>query len=126
MRASEAELERYHDIDSGRAFDDILRDIAQIYIDHEHITDTIDDEALRGRVSNILLDIVQVLEIYGVSKQKSIQGSERKLRLTHVTSCSETECPELNGKIAESIRTGFSRGNVPIIKELVKIYRLKD
>ena len=31
--------------------------------------------------------------------------------------------PALNGKIAESVQTGFCRENHPIIQELVKLYR---
>ena len=123
IRAAESELEKYREIDRGRAFDDILRDIARIYVDHEKFPASIEDEGLRKRAGYILLDILQVLECYGVHPQKSVQGDERKLRLTHVAGYEETEDPELHGKIAESIQTGFFRENHPIIQELVKIYR---
>ena len=123
IRAAESELEKYRDIDRGRAFDDILRDIARIYVDHESLPASIDDETLRKRVGYILLDVLQVLECYGVHPQKSEQGSERKLRLTHVVGYEDTEDQELHGKIAESVQTGFCRENHPIIQELVKLYR---
>lgn len=123
MRDAESELEKYHEIDRGRAFDDILRDVARIYVDHESLPATIEDEALRKKVNNILLDVLQVLEGYGVHLQRSSQGSERKLRLTHVVGYEDTEDPELHGKIAASVQAGFCRENLAVMQELVKIYR---
>ena len=123
IRSAESELEKYHEIDRGRAFDDILRDIARIYVDHEKLPATIEDNALQKKVNNILLDVLQVLESYGVRIQKSEQYSERKLRLTHVVGYEETEDPELHGKIAMSVQTGFCRENLPVMSELVKIYK---
>lgn len=123
MRAAESELEKYHEIDRGRVFDDIFRDVARIYVDHESLPLSIEDEALRKRVNNILLDVLQLLEGYGVRPQKSEQGSERKLRLTHVVGYEETDDPELHGKIAASVQTGFYRENSAVMQELVKIYR---
>ena len=123
MRDAESELEKYHEIDRGRAFDDILRDVARIYVDHESLPAAIEDEALRKKVNNILLDVLQVLEGYGVHLQRSSQGSERKLRLTHVVGYEDTEDPELHGKIAASVQAGFCRDNLAVMQELVKIYR---
>ena len=125
LRDAEAELEQYHEIDRGRAFDDVLSSIAGIYIDYEDLPSTIEDEKLRKRVNYILLDILQVLESYGVKIQKSNDGDERNLRLTKVIDYVETDNPELHGKIASSRRTGFGRANNALVKELVSIYKIK-
>ncbi len=123
LRDAEAELDQYHEIDRGRAFDDVLSSIAEIYIDYEDLPDSIEDENLRKRVNYILLDILQVLESYGVKKQKSIDGEERNLRLTKVIDYVETDNFDLHGKIAASRRTGFGRANNALVKELVSIYK---
>lgn len=123
---AEEELDTYHSIDRGRAFDDVLRNIASIYIDYEDLPEIVGNEKARKRINYMLADILQVLESYGVEIQKSIQGEERKLRLTKTAEYIETDNPELYGKIARSKRTGFRRENDALIKELVSVYVKKE
>ena len=123
---AEEELDTYHSIDRGRAFDDVLRNIASIYIDYEDLPEIVGNEKARKRINYMLMDILQVLESYGVEIQKSIQGEERKLRLTKTAEYIETDNPELYGKIARSKRTGFRRENDALIKELVAVYIKKE
>lgn len=123
---AEEELDTYHSIERGSAFDDVLRNIASIYIDYEDLPEIVGNEKTRKRINYMLMDILQVLESYGVKIQKSIQGEERKLRLTKTAEYIETDNPELYGKIARSKRTGFRRDNNALIKELVSVYVKKE
>ena len=123
---AEEELDTYHSIDRGRAFDDVLRNIASVYIDYEDLPEIVGNEKARKRIGYMLADILQVLESYGVEIQKSTHGEERKLRLTKTAECIETDDPKLYGKIARSKRTGFRRGNDALIKELVAVYIEKE
>ena len=84
LRDAETEFDQYHEIDRGRAFNDVLSSIAGIYIGYEDLPDTIEDEKIRKWVTYLLLDILQVLESYWVKIQKSNEGDERNLRLTKV------------------------------------------
>ena len=123
---AEEELDTYHSIDRGRAFDDVLRNIASIYIDYEDLPEFVGNEKARRRINYMLADILQVLESYGVEIQKSTQGEERKLKLTQTAERIETDNPELYGKIARSKRPGFRRENDAIIRELVAVYIEKE
>ena len=123
---AEEELDTYHSIERGCAFDDVLRNIASIYIDYEDLPEIVGNEKARKRINYMLMDILQVLESYGVEIQKSTQGEERKLRLTQTAEYIETDDPELYGKIARSKRSGFRREKDALIKELVAVYIKKE
>ena len=122
IHAAEQELEKYHELHSGLAFDGILKQVAQIYINNEHLPEKIEDEKTRKRVDYILLDLLQILEEYGVHVHKSNHG-DKNSRFVSPAGYIETDDPEQNGKIAESIQTGFYRENSPLMRELVKLYR---
>ena len=47
LRDAETEFDQYHEIDRGRAFNDVLSSIAGIYIGYEDLPDTIEDEKIR-------------------------------------------------------------------------------
>ncbi len=126
LRELETELDKYHDIDRGRAFDDVLENIARIYLDYEHLPDEIEDAKIKQRTQYFLLDILQVLESYGVHVQKSCLKEKRNLRFTQVEGYVETEDEALIDTVAESKRTGFYREKNAIIKEIVSLYIKKE
>ena len=126
LRELETELDKYHDIDRGRAFNDVLESIARIYLDYEHLPDEIDDTRIKQRTKYFLLDIIQVLESYGVHVQKSNLGEKRNLRFTQVEGYVETEDEALIDTVAESKRTGFYREKSAVIKEIVSLYIKKE
>lgn len=125
MHAAEQELDRYHEIESGRAFDSILKQIAQIYINNETFPSQIEDDKTRKRVSYILLDLLQILEEYGIKPHTSSNG-DKISRFVSSVGYVETDDPDQDGKIAESVQTGFYRENSPLMRELVKLYRKED
>ena len=125
LRKLEEELGRYHEIDKGRAFDDILRALAGVYRDHELVLESIADENLRKRVSYIFMDLLDILETYGVYRQKSQKGDKRNVRFCHIENRIETENPELHDTVAASLNSGFYIDKRALIPERVDIYVLK-
>ncbi|MBQ9419096.1 MAG: hypothetical protein IJU31_01830 [Synergistaceae bacterium] len=125
MHAAEQELEKYHDIEAGRAFDGILKQIAQIYINNENLPEKIEDEKASRKVSYILLDLLQILEEYGIHTHKSSEG-DKISRFVSSVGYVETDEAEKNGTIAQSVQTGFYRENSPLMRELVKLYRKEN
>jgi predicted house-cleaning noncanonical NTP pyrophosphatase (MazG superfamily) len=122
LKSMQEELEQYHEMDRGRAFDGILGDIAKLYNTYESVLEDIEDVKLKKRIRYMFLDIVQILETNGVSKQKSNPGDKRSTRYCQVVERVSTDNPELHDTIVQSRGTGFYIDNRPLIKELVDIY----
>lgn len=125
MHAAEQELEKYHDIESGRAFDSILKQIAQIYVNNENLPEKIEDAKASRKVSYILLDLLQILEEYGIHPHKSSEG-DKISRFMSSVGYVETDDPDKNGTVAQSVQTGFYKENSPLMRELVTLYRKED
>ena len=124
LRTMQEELEQYRERDKGRAFDDILSNVAKLYTDNEGLINDIQslgDKKINKRVEYMFLDIIQILEAHGVKKQKSNVGDKRNTKFCQATDRLDTHNPELHDTIAESISTGFYIENRPLIKELVKV-----
>ncbi len=48
LKSMQDELECYHEIDRGRAFDDVLREVARIYCDNEALLNVeVDDKTAK-------------------------------------------------------------------------------
>jgi len=126
LKSMQDELERYHDIDRGRAFDDILREIARIYCDNEALLDADVDEKVAKRIRYFFMDIEQLLESNGVMLQKSKPGDKRNNKFCQIVERVETDNPELHDTVVDSKGTGFYTEKRPLIKELVDVYVYKD
>jgi len=122
LKSMQDELERYHEIDKGRIFDGILGEVAKLYSDNESVLEDIADPKIRKRISYMLMDIVQILEANGVSRQKSNPKDKRNTRYCQVVERIITGDPDLHDTIALSRNTGFYIENRALIKELVDIY----
>jgi hypothetical protein len=122
LQSMQEELERYHEIDKGRIYDDILREIAKLYSDNVSVVDGIDDDKAKKRLNYLFLDLLQILESKGVSKQESKSGDKRNTRHCHVVNRIVTDNPEQHDTVAKSRNTGFFIENRTLVKEMVDIY----
>lgn len=126
LRAMQQELEHYREVDRGRIFDQILSEIAKLHSENSNIIDTIDDEKLKKRLTYLFDDIVQILEMYGVSKLKSKPGDKRNPRHCKVIERVYTNDPSLQDTIAESRNTGFYIENRTLVPEQVYVNIYKE
>lgn len=122
LRTMQEELDRYHEIDRGRAFDDILREIARIYCDNENLLSIETDETLGKRIKYLFMDMEQLLESNGVMMQKSKPGDKRNNKFCQVVERIETNHAEKHDTVVCSKATGFYTEKRPLIKELVDVY----
>ena len=116
------ELDVYHKTDRGQAFDGILSAIARIYSNNETLVDEISDSKTQKHVKYMLLDILDLLEEYGVQRLKSCPGDKRNARHCQVLERIPTDDPTLHDTVVVSHNSGFYMENRTIIKELVDIY----
>jgi len=126
LKSMQDELERYREMDRGRAFDGILGEVAKLYTDNESVLDDIEDVKIKKRIRYMFLDIVQILEANGVARQKSNPGDKRNTKHCQVVERVPTDNPELHDTIVRSRSTGFFIDNRPLIKELVDIRLLTE
>jgi len=126
LLSMQEELERYREIDKGRAFDGILGDVAKLYADNESLLENIEDVKLKKRLGYMFMDILQILEANGVSKQKSEIGDKRNTKYCQVVERKATDNPALHDTVAKSLGTGFYIENRPLIKEPVDVYLISE
>lgn len=122
LKSMQDELDTYHKSDRGHAFDGILSAIARIYGNNETLIDEIADPKTQKHVKYMLLDILDLLEEYGVQRLKSNPGDKRNTRHCQVLERIPTDNPALHDTIVASHNSGFYIENRTIIKEMVDIY----
>jgi hypothetical protein len=122
LTAMQDELERYREVEKGRAFDGILTEIARLYSDNVFAVEDIADEKLKKRFHYMFFDMLQMLENSGVFKQESKQGDKRNTRHCQVTERIPTCDPNLHDTVAKSFNVGFYIENRTLIKEMVRVY----
>ena len=122
LKSMQDELDAYHKAERGHAFDDILTAIARIYDNNETLVDEIADLKTQKHVKYMLLDILDLLEEYGVQRLKSNPGDKRNTRHCQVLERIPTDDPALHDTIVASHNSGFYMENRTIIKEMVDIY----
>lgn len=126
LKSMQDELERYREVDKGRAFDDILREVAKLYSENESIIESISDEKVKKRVRYLLMDLLQILEMHGVCKQRSNPGEKRNTRHCQIIERIPTNDPALHDTVAQSRSAGFYVENRSLVKEFVDIYLLGE
>lgn len=122
LKAMQAELEHYHELEKGRMFDGILIEIAKLYNNNEFVVDEAADEKLKKQLSYLFQDMLQLLESNGVSVQKSAPGDKRNPRHCQVVERIAADDPEKHDTVAKSVNTGFYIENRTLIKEMVHVY----
>ena len=116
------ELDGYHNIDKGRAFDNILSLIGRIYVNNETLADEVDDPKAKKNISYMLADIEELLDEYGMKKIHSEVGDKRNPRHCQVKSRIYTSNKDQHDTVAKSYGSGFYIENRTIIKEIVDVY----
>lgn len=122
LRTMQEELDRYHKVDRGRAYDEILGAIAQIYGNNETLPEEIAEPRAKKSAKYMLMEIADLLTEYGVTLHKTPVGEKRSSRFCQIQTRISTENPDLHNTIAKSYNTGFSIEGRPIIKETVDVY----
>ena len=122
LKAMQDELEQYRKIDKGRAFDDILSAIARIYGNNETLADEVMEPKAKKSIRYMLMDIEDLLSVYGMEKLRSENGEKRNPRHCQVLNRISTDDPSKHDTVAKSYNSGFFIGNRTIIKEVVDIF----
>ena len=122
LMSMQNELDQYRKIDRGRAFDDILSSIARIYVNNETLADEISEPKAQKSIRYMLLDIEELLAVYGMMKLRSSPGDKRNPRHCQVRNRILTDDPAKHDTVAKSYNAGFYIENRTIIKEVVDIF----
>lgn len=122
LKAMQDELEQYRKIDKGRAYDDILASIARIYGNNETLSDEVVEPKAQKSIRYMLMDIEDLLSVYGMAKLRSTPGEKRNPRHCQVLNRISTDNPAKHDTVAKSYNSGFYIGNRTVIKEVVDIY----
>ncbi len=121
LKSMQDELDVYHKADRRQSFDGILSAIARIYSNNETLVDEISDPKTQKHVKYMLLDILDLLEEYGVQRLKSCPGDKRNVRHCQVLERIPTNDPALHDTVVASHNSGFYMENRTIIKEMVDV-----
>ena len=122
LKSMQDELEQYRKIDKGRAYDDILAAIARIYGNNETLADEVSEPKAKKSIHYMLLDLEDLLSVYGMCKLRSSPSEKRNPRHCQILNRVPTDDPEKHDTVAKSYNSGFYIGNRTVIKELVDIY----
>jgi len=122
LKAMQDELEHYRKIDKGRVFDDILAAIARIYGNNETLADEVSEPKAQKSIRYMLMDIEELLEMYGMERLRSSEGDKRNPRHCQVLNRVMTDDPAKHDTVAKSYNSGFYIGNRTVIKEVVDVY----
>lgn len=122
LKAMQDELEQYRKIDKGRAYDDILAAIARIYGNNETLAEEVSEPRAKKSIRYMLMDIEDLLGVYGMEKLRSEPGEKRNPRHCQILGRIPTDDPTKHDTVAKSYNSGFYIGNRTVIKEVVDIY----
>lgn len=122
LKAMQDELEQYRKIDKGRAYDDILAAIARIYGNNETLADEVTEPKAKKSIRYLLMDIEDLLGVYGMAKLRSEPGEKRNPRHCQILGRIPTDDLAKHDTVAKSYNAGFYIGNRTVIKEVVDIY----
>lgn len=122
LRTMQDELDQYHEIDKGRVYDDILAALARIYNNNENLDEETEEPKVKKSIKYMLMDIEELLGMYGMLKLRSMPGEKRNTRHCQVVKRISTSDPAKHDTIAKSYNSGFYIGNRTVIKELVDIF----
>lgn len=122
LKAMQDELEQYRKFDKGRAYDEILAAIARIYGNNETLADEVVEPKVKKSIRYLLMDIEDLLGVYGMEKLRSEPGEKRNPRHCQILGRIPTNDPAKHDTVAKSYNSGFYIGNRTVIKEVVDIY----
>lgn len=121
----EKKLEAFEKRDSGEIFNEILREIAQIYVDYYQLFDNeeLSDKA-RGNIDALFGQLEDILLDHGAKLFSTPVGSRRELpRMSKVARKIPTDDESKNGTVAVCRRKGIVRNERMVLQpEIVDIY----
>lgn len=118
----QAELDRYREIEKGRIYDDILKEIGKLYCNNVSVVERSEDEKTKKQLGFLFMDMRQLLENYGASIQKSEPGEMRSARFCQVIEHIKTDDPAKNNTVAASRCAGVYVENRALIREMIDVY----
>ena len=126
LKSMQDELDRYRKVESGRAFDDILRAIAGIYVTYESLPDSVEDLKTKKEIGYLLEDLKDLVGQYGMTASRTDPDQtprpKRDPRRCKVAKRLSTDDPEAHDTVAKSYNTGFQIGNRVVVEEKVDIF----
>ena len=122
LSSMQEKLDHYQEIEKGRIYDEIFRDIARIYSNYFSLLDDVTEPKVKKGLTYLFDDILQVLESYKVSKLSSKPGEKRNTRHCQIREKILTDDPEKHDTIACSKSPGFFIDNRTLVKEIVDVY----
>lgn len=122
LKTMQDELEQYRKIDKGRIYDDILAAVARIYGNNETLADEVAESKAKKSIRYMLMDIEDLLGVYGMEKLRTQQGDKRNPRHCQILNRIPTDDPAKHDTVAKSYNSGFYIGNRTVIKEVVDVY----
>ena len=122
LSSMQEKLDYYQEIEKGRIYDEILRDLAKIYGNYYTLINDLTDEKVRKGLSYLFEDILQVLESYKVVKLISQPGDKRNTRHSQIREKINTDDPEKHDTVVCSKSPGFYIENRTLVKEIIDVY----
>ena len=118
----ETQMSYYWELEKGRIYDGILREIGKLYSDNLSLVDAVENPKIQKQLKYLFMDMKQILEQYGVQQQESEEGTLRNPRHCRVVETVETERLELHNTVKKSHSVGFYVDGRTLVPELVTVY----
>jgi len=125
LQTMQEELDKYHEVEKGKVFDGILTDIARLYSSNVALLEQISDERMGKQLSLMFMDLLQILESYGISKLESKPGETRHPTHSQVIDREYTMLPDRHDTVVRSISPGFYIDDRTIVREMVFVFVYK-
>ena len=122
LNALQGEVDRYHAIEKGQIYDGLLTSIARLYSENIDLLDMELEDRIHKRMKYMFMDMLEILDSYGVQKQESKEGDKRNTRYCKIVNKIATDNPEMNDTVSRSVNVGFFVDNRPLVKEDVDVY----
>lgn len=118
-----ADIERYRKQENGLIFDDLLRGIASVCCNYGTLPDETDDPKLKRTLELLFIELEELMEAYGVEKEQTAPGQQRRPKFTRSRTLVPTGDPALQGVIVKSHNPCYHIGNRVLVMEDADIYR---
>lgn len=122
LNALQGEVDRYHAIEKGQIYDGLLTSIARLYSENIDLLDVELEDRIHKRIKYMFMDMLEILDSYGVQKQESKEGDKRNTRYCKIVNKIATDNPDMNDTVSRSVNVGFFVDNRPLVKEDVDVY----
>ena len=122
LKRMQDELDSFHEIERGRVFDDVLREVALVYSNNVKSIESVSDEKIRKQLGYMFEDLLQIVQNNGVTVLKSKEGDKRNTKHCQVLERITTDDLNKHDTVARSVSTGFYLDNRTLVKEMIDVY----